>query len=443
MPRHLRVDRTSALPAVLVTLLVTAVVVSLAVWRPWQPLTEQPGSATETATEAATSPDGGQTQETEEPTQEPTEEPTPEPLPDAEFVIAGGGDMLMHPSVYNAAWNGSEYDFVTLMEHAAAYTRGADLALCNLEVPLVPPGAEPSGYPMFGSPAELAANLADLGWDGCSTANNHSLDRGLSVLEHTLDVLDDAGVGHAGTARSDEEAQQAQLYELEREGQTITVAQIAATYGTNGMPIPADAPWAIQLIDTDQLIEQAATAREQGADLVVASIHCCVEYVIEPNPEQVSIAETLAASGEIDLVLGHHAHVPQTIELLDGGPAGEGMWVAYGLGNFISGQDENCCRSETATGLIAYFHVVKPDGEPPRITGAEWTAVTMDRLGGSRQYLLADLAAGQRPDLLTLTESRIAQRYDEVRAILADSPATERTEPPTLTGEPARVIRRG
>src|SRR5450756_2984031 len=122
------------------------------------------------------------------------------------------------------------------------------------------------------------------------------------------------------SAASDVYKRQApQVYALNRNQQSIRVAHIAATYGTNGMPIPADAPWSVSLIDTATLIQQAIAAREAGADIVVASIHCCVEYVSAPTDRQEQIAAELAASGVIDLVIGHHAHVPQPIAELPGG----------------------------------------------------------------------------------------------------------------------------
>lgn len=141
-----------------------------------------------------------------------TETPTPDPPREIRFTIAAGGDILIHSPVYQAARTGDGYDFVPLMEPAAEYTRGADLALCNLEVPLIRPGQQPSSYPMFGAPPVLAQNLADLGWDGCSTANNHSLDRGFDALQNTLDLFDEAGLGHAGTARTEAEAARPQIY---------------------------------------------------------------------------------------------------------------------------------------------------------------------------------------------------------------------------------------
>src|SRR5690625_3528065 len=309
MGRHaLRPRPRSRAGAVLLLAAVVAVVVVAALWRPWQ---GAPTAAPEDVpTPAPPTP--------AEPSPDPS--PTPERLPDARFTIVGGGDVLPHATVIRTAATGDGYDFVPLMEATAAYTRGADLALCNLEVPVAPAGTAPTGYPMFGAPEELPADLARLGWDGCSTGTNHTLDRGMDGLVRTLDLMDEAGLGHVGSARSQEEADSAQWYELEREGQTIRVAQLGATYGTNGIPVPADSPWAVELIDADRLVRMAGEAREAGADLVVASVHCCSEYSGTPHPDQVALAETLAESGQVDLVLGHHAHVPQPIERLPGGP---------------------------------------------------------------------------------------------------------------------------
>ena len=162
----------------------------------------------------------------------------------------------------------------------------------------------------------------------------------------TLDAFDAVGLGHDGTARSAVEQAQPQLYQLERAGQTITVAHIAAAYGTNGMPVDADKPWSVNLIDVPAMAAQAAAARAAGADLVIASVHCCVEYQTAPTAEQVAFDQAIADTGQFDLLIGHHAHVPQPVVHLTGGPRGEGMWVAYGLGNYLSNQDGACCVDE-------------------------------------------------------------------------------------------------
>jgi poly-gamma-glutamate synthesis protein (capsule biosynthesis protein) len=339
--------------------------------------------------------------------------------------------VLLHQPVIAAARTpDGGYDFTPLLAPLTPSIAGADLALCHLEVPIAPAGTAPSGYPMFGAPAEIAAALEASGWDGCSTASNHSLDRGGDGVTATLDALDAVGLGHVGTARSPEEAAAPQMYVLRRGEQNIRVAHIAATYGTNGLPIPA--PWRVNLIDAATLIQQATAARDAGADIVVASVHCCVEYVSAPTDAQEQLAAQLAASGVVDLLIGHHAHVPQPISLLPGGPRGEGMWVAYGLGNFISNQSAECCTAATDSGLPMTATFRKPFDAPATVVGVEWSGITVDRGGDYRVYPLsgtvqAGVGAGE------VSAADLATRYGRVAAVVG-AEAAERVTPPTPTG---------
>lgn len=364
----------------------------------------------------------------------PTPTPTPTPKPDAVFTLVAAGDVLTHESVNSAARAGGGYDFASLFAPVQPFIAGADLALCHMEVPVAPAGSSPSGFPMFGAPPELVPGLVAAGWDGCSTASNHSVDRGAAGVVATLDAFDAAGLGHVGTARTAEEAAAPQIYTLYREGQFIEVAHIAATYGTNGLPVPADAPWMVQLIDTAGLIAQANAAREAGADVVVASVHCCVEYTSQPTARQEEIANELAASGAIDLLIGHHAHVPQPVVELPGGPRGEGMWVAYGLGNFISNQGPHAGLSaETQNGLMIVAHLRKPEDGPVTVDGVDWTAITVDRAAGHRvESLSAAAAAGAGTG--TLSAAQVAERRALVAGV-AGPAAPEAVAPPTPTGQ--------
>lgn len=364
----------------------------------------------------------------------PTPTPTPTPKPDAVFTLVAAGDVLTHESVNSAARAGGGYDFASLFAPVQPFIAGADLALCHMEVPVAPAGSSPSGFPMFGAPPELVPGLVAAGWDGCSTASNHSVDRGAAGVVATLDAFDAAGLGHVGTARTAEEAAAPQIYTLYREGQYIRVAHIAATYGTNGLPVPADSPWMVQLIDTAGLIAQANAAREAGADVVVASVHCCVEYTSAPTARQEEIANELAASGAIDLLIGHHAHVPQPVVELPGGPRGEGMWVAYGLGNFISNQGPHAGLSaETQNGLMIVAHLRKPEDGPVTVDGVDWTAITVDRAAGHRvESLSAAAAAGAGTG--TLSAAQVAERRALVAGV-AGPAAPEAVAPPTPTGK--------
>ncbi|GIG21895.1 hypothetical protein Cch01nite_26190 [Cellulomonas chitinilytica] len=376
----------------------------------------------------------------------PQAAPEPDPEPDAELTIVAAGDVLPHLPVVGSARTADGYDFGPLLAPLDRWVGPADLALCHLEVPVAPAGTRPSGFPVFGIPSQIAAGLAAHGWDGCSTASNHAVDRGFAGVTATLDALDAAGLGHVGTARTAVEQTQPQLYRLERAGRrTITVAHLSATYGTNGMPVDPDKPWSVDRIDVPALVAQATAARAAGADLVVASIHCCVEYRTDPTQEQVAIDQAIADSGVVDLVLGHHAHVPQPVVRLAGGPRGEGMWVAYGLGNLLSNQDGACCSPDTASGLLLTAHVLatgadpgtgRPPG-PARVTGVEWTPVTVDRTGGHQVHALADIPDGTG----TLPAAQVADRGARVRAA-AGTQAPERSAPVTSTGPPPVVVPR-
>jgi len=391
------------------------------------------------AARALGGPGPGTSGEPEPAVRTPTPTPTPTPTrpPDATFTIAAAGDVLPHLPVLTSARVSGGYDFSPLLAPLDPWIQGADLALCHLEVPVAPPGVPVSGYPLFGTPPQIAAALRAQGWDGCSTASNHSLDRGFAGIESTLAALDSAGLGHVGTARTPTEAAQPQLYTLQRAGQSITVAHLAMTYGTNGMPVDADKPWSVRLADPAPIVAQAVAARAAGADLVVVSVHCCVEYRTEPTPEQLAIDQALADSGAVDVVFGHHAHVPQPVAKLAGGPGGAGMWVFYGLGNYLSNQDSACCAPSTDSGVLAEVTVVKPPDGPARVTAAEWTGVTVDRLGHHRVYALPAIGAGAGQ----LSAGEVATRAARVAAAVGTQ-APERTSPGVATGPPPTVVPR-
>jgi poly-gamma-glutamate synthesis protein (capsule biosynthesis protein) len=345
-----------------------------------------------------------------------------------EFTVVAAGDVLPHGPVVASATTSSGYDFTPLMAGVQPYVEGADLALCHMEVPVVPPGVAPSGYPMFGSPPEMVRDLAAIGWDGCSTASNHSVDRSFAGVTSTLDTMDKYGMGSAGTARTSDEAATVQMYDVSEGERSIKVAHISYAYGLNGLPKPSGMPWSVNTFDANTadaapIIAAAKEARAQGADVVLASVHCCVEYRTEPTDAQRSLAEKIAASGLVDLYIGHHAHVPQPIEKLPGGPGGDGMWTAFGLGNYLSNQYAECCTANSTSGVLltATFDV---DVDDTVTVSVEWTAITVDRGDRHAMHVLTDIPKG----VGSLTKAEVAARHKRV-ADAVGSQAPERTVP--------------
>ncbi|GAA4473783.1 hypothetical protein GCM10023190_06580 [Enteractinococcus fodinae] len=354
------------------------------------------------------------------------------------FTISGAGDVITHDHILDAAEalaenSDQEYDFGPLMAPIEPWIAGADLALCGFEIPIVPAGGEPSGYPVFAAPKELIPGLAEVGFDGCSTATNHAVDAGTDGVMRTLDVLDEHELGHAGTARTEQEAGQPQIYTLQRGETEILVAHFSTTLIQNTNP-PADAPWMVTDVSAEELTERAAQARADGADVVVVSAHWGTEYGHEPDETQRAYGQALADGGEVDLVLGSHPHTPQPLEQLEGGPAEHGMWVAWSMGNFLTNQDENCCVMETATGVIVYADIEMKQDESARVTEVGWSPVTVDRSEELHRGIrpLAKLTDdAQLRDEVELTTETIQTRWDRVQEVMDEQYLI--TDPPEPT----------
>lgn len=299
----------------------------------------------------------------------------PDPVEDddvsepASISINVSGDILPHMPVQWSARGPSGLDFAPLLAEIEPVVSSADVALCHLETPLVERGGRGSGYPTFATPGELADGLGHSGFDGCSVASNHVLDRGPSGVVDTLDELTRVGLGSAGAAASPSDDPTAWY----GGGGLPTVAHLSYAYGFNGFDPPADRPWLVNRIDEAAIIAAARTARSQGAEVIVVSLHWGTQYVVEPDASQRRLAAALALSGEIDLIVGHHAHVVQPIERV-----GE-TWVIFGLGNLLSNQSASCCTARSQDGLLATVHFEVEEGRPSRVTDIELVPTFVDR----------------------------------------------------------------
>ena len=320
-----------------------------------------------------------------EPDAAPTETPdeaAPTETPDGaapteprEFTIAMTGDILPHGAVIesaaaNAADADADHDFRPMFAQVAPLLGSADLAVCHLEAPLsgdnqdVVGGGDdrlPSGAPRFNAPFELADAIADAGFDTCSTAHNHSSDAGPQGIIDTIDHLERVGVVPVGTAAEPQDARSAHMHDVEG----VTVAHVAATYGLND-PLPDDQAWMVDRIDPEWILDEAASARDDGADVVIVSLHHGIEYQVEPSDNQRERTEVLLGSDDVDLLIGHHAHVVQPIERVND------KVTVHGLGNLLSNMHPDVTGPRTQDGVVVTVEFV----EDPDRDGFEADAVT-------------------------------------------------------------------
>src|SRR3954469_25584217 len=115
------------------------------------------------------------------------------------------------------------------------------------------------------------------------------MDAGFAGLVRTLDTLDAAGLGRSGTYRSAAEAQTPHISTVHG----VKVADLAVTYGINGIPEPADQPWAVDDFDPSGphvagILSEAHASLAAGAQIFIASVHCCTEYSTDPTAAQVA-----------------------------------------------------------------------------------------------------------------------------------------------------------
>ncbi|WP_368861190.1 CapA family protein [Frankia sp. AgB32] len=205
----------------------------------------------------------------------------------------------------------------------------ADLAIANLETAVTDGGTPATKEYTFRAPATAFTALRAAGIDVVTMANNHGMDYGEVGLRDSLRSAAAAHYPVIGIGLDDTSA--FTPYRTIVKGQRIAVIgatqvlddELAAAWTAGpGKPGLASAK------QVDKLVAAVRAARS-GADTVIVFLHWGVEQQQCPSEAQRSIVPLLAAAGA-DVVVGSHAHA-----LLGAGWADSGVYVDYGLGNFV------------------------------------------------------------------------------------------------------------
>jgi poly-gamma-glutamate synthesis protein (capsule biosynthesis protein) len=336
------------------------------------------------------------------------------------FTVAVSGDVIIHEAIAAAARTPQGYDFRPLFSPVEPWVSDADLALCHLEVPLSPDNTglsfqDGEEHPaLFTAPREVAEGLAAAGWDGCSTAGNHAMDAGIAGITGTLDVLDAAGLGHAGTARTGDDRAVA-FYPID----DVLVAHLAYTIPTN-VPPPWEQRWAVNVIEPEAILADASWARGKGADFVILSLHWGEEYETGVSGWQRSLARDLLASADVDLIVGSHSHVVAPVEWIDG------EVVVYGVGNHLSnirGLPDDV-KTGSEDGAIVQLTVSRHDDGRLAVSDVAYTATWVDPVSKQVLPVAHTLAQGAGGLAATLEWSleRTAARITAIDGSLRHTP---------------------
>lgn len=225
-------------------------------------------------------------------------------------VLFGGDVMLGRyvETLMNA--RGVMYPFERIQE----VLRAADYTFLNLEGPIATDHVQtPDFTTNFSFLPHVTGVLRQVGVDGVSLANNHTLDKGAEVYEQTKHHLSEASIDFSGHAvRMGEEA----YYEKVINGKRFIFASFNITFPSS---------------DQEAAIETVRNLRESKEGYLVVNVHWGDEYALSANASQRELAKAFIDAGA-DLIIGHHPHVVQDIGYYNG------AYIFYSLGNLVFDQ---------------------------------------------------------------------------------------------------------
>lgn len=244
------------------------------------------------------------------------------------------GDMLMHePIIKSGLQADGTYNFDHLFANVKDTIEKADLAIANQETIMGGPDFGYTGYPSFNTPYALADAEEKAGFDVLLFATNHAMDKGLRAIYNCIENMETnhPEMAYLGINKS-QQAQNENIYVYEKNGMKIAILNY--TYGTNGIPLPSDQPYLVNLMK-EQKIRSDIQKAEEIADFTILCPHWGNEYNLGISYDQKKWTQIFLEEG-VDLVIGAHPHVIEPVEWVTD-DAGNKMLVYYSIGNFVNG----------------------------------------------------------------------------------------------------------
>ena len=213
------------------------------------------------------------------------------------------------PGSFNSYAKEKGYDY--FFQNFLPMFSADDLTVINLEGVLSDSNRQEntSKTYRFRGPTEYAEILNRAAIEACAISNNHTMDFGNQGYKATVQALEDHHINYFGNNS---------YYIYEQDGIKIAFFSLVSP------KVMGSKEWGQKL--TAQLRE------EEGVDAVVMCMHVGTEYDAHRNKTQMNYAAFARRYFTADLVIMHHPHVLQGIDILD-----DSCYVCYSLGNFCFG----------------------------------------------------------------------------------------------------------
>lgn len=249
-------------------------------------------------------------------------------------ILVAAGDNLINDTLIAAGQqeNGAE-DYSSFYANVKSYISSADIAVINQETLLGGSEFEYTGYPLYNTPWAVGEAAIDAGFDIFTCATEHSMDMGFAGIQQECRFFEEhPEVVHTGTYATEEASNSIAYFEKNN----ITFALLNYTFGTTGASVPDDKKWCVSVMDKDKITADVKAAQAQ-ADVVIAFPHWGTEYSTAVSTYQKEYVQLFSDLG-VDIVIGSHPHVLQSVEWMENEKTGKNMLVYYSLGNFVSYQ---------------------------------------------------------------------------------------------------------
>lgn len=248
-------------------------------------------------------------------------------------IIAVGDNLIHNTCIASGEKEDGSRDYSSFYENMKDEISNADIACINQETMLGGSSFEYSGYPLFNTPWEVGDAAINAGFDVFTCATNHAMDVGSAGVEKELEFFSQyPEITHLGTNASEEDYNKITYVEKNN----IKFAMLNYTYGTNGISIPEDKPYLINMLEENKVKKDITEARK-NADVVIVFPHWGTENSHDINDQQKKYVKMFSELG-VDIVIGTHPHVLQPVEWVTNEQTGKKMLVYYSIGNFVSHQ---------------------------------------------------------------------------------------------------------
>jgi len=238
----------------------------------------------------------------------------------AKVKIVAVGDMMIGNWGEDLLYKyGANYPF----EKVAPYLKEADIATGNLEGPHCGVGKAMDKKYVFRISPKWLAGYKWAGFDVLNVANNHAMDYGGECFLQSNRNIRKLGMDLCGGGKNVYDGNRPAV--IERNGTRIAFLGYSATYPKEAW---AGAKTPGTIFPERSRVINAVKEASNKYDLLVVHFHWGGEGRTVPKDYQKDLAHLVIDNGA-DLVIGHHPHLLQGIELY------KGRLIFYSLGNFI------------------------------------------------------------------------------------------------------------